>query len=122
MKNCKKLLFLMLVSPFLLSGCATRLIPLTPGAENVKVVDATTYPFALPPLVCQLKGQILGSDITPFERKDASFTESELNLIKNNTLLLNANLAIIQKNAIVIEGNNYNHVSISDAYECYPYP
>jgi len=120
MKDCKKFIFLLLATPFILSGCATQVIPLEPGAENVKVVDATIYPIALPPLVCQLKGEILGSDMTPFRKKDTVFTQSELNLIKNKALLLNANLAVIRKNAIVTDGNNYNHISISNAYECYP--
>ncbi len=122
MKNRKKFVFLILATSFILSGCATRFIPLEPGAENVKVMDTTTYPIVLPPLTCQYKGQILGSDITPFQRKDTSFTESEMNLIKNNTLLLNGNFAVIRKNAIAAEGNYYNHISVSDVFECYPYP
>lgn len=121
MKDCKKFIFLILAAPFLLSGCATQTIPLAPGAENVKVVDASTYPLVLSPLVCHLKGQIFSSDDTPLRKNNADFTESELNLIKNKALLLNANLVVIHKNTVVDEGNHYNHISISDAYQCYPF-
>ncbi len=121
MKKYSNLVYTLLAIPLVLSGCATQSIPLNSGAENVKIMDATIHPVALPSLVCQAKGEILGSNITPFKLKDTSFTENEIHLIKNKALLLNANLVVVKQNNVVVDGNYYNHVTVSDAYECNPY-
>lgn len=111
----------------LLTACATAVVPLQPGAENIKVITSPV------PKSCKLLGQVERTDKNGQSQSYAShehLQQDALNTLRNQGLKLGANVIALNQHDAVYAKHSLgkesvakvtvldNHTMAGNAYVC----